>query len=594
MDLWEKLGEIAFNVLEQREEERIAKAAGGGGSGLTDDGDTPGAERRPRAKIKGKGPAGIFTDPDLELHNASRGGDYAERPTGIDLDVLRRMARTPPIAAVGNVMCDGLAEFCTAQVERSLPGQEMRMRGKDRRYSPTKAERAEMERMQRFVTHCGYYEDEAELVNRPDLESVVRSTFWDSFRFDSMCWQIEPTAAWKLGGRFEPFRFYPWPAHTIRLAMPPRDGTRLPDDDLTSPRYVQVDKHDNVVASFTGQQMMFGVMHPLTDIENAGYGYSVLEQLLDVLAAWLYGYGYNKAYFKQGANVRGVLHFETEPPKEQQRRFERYFHALIAGVGNAHKVPIAWGGKAQWLGLGANNREMEFSQWLDFLNKLLCAICGIDPVEMNFVYGNSGQTASIGGQQNATDKIQASRARWLRPRVRAMFKWINRWIVAPLRPEMELVPTGIDEKSEQAERERLTSMVKTTHTVDEVRAMMGDKPMPNGDGKVILDSTWLQFKQAKDAPPDGAGGDAAAVPPEAADDAAEKLLGGKGSVGHDEQDDTAGSDGAEETPPASAGRRGAGKPGRGSDLFDTSLIKGERASHASAARDTRWTATINL
>jgi len=591
MDLWEKLGEIAFGVLEQREEERIAKAARPAGSGLTDEGDD---EAKRKRQQKGKGPAGIFTDPDLELYNKSTGGDYVERPSGIDLDVLRRMARTPPIAAVGNVMCDGLAEFCTAQADRSLPGHEVRMRGKNRRYTPTKAERAEMERVQRFVTNCGYYENEAELVNRPDLESTVRATFWDSFRFDQMCWQVEPTAAWKLGGRFEPFRFYGWPGHTIRLAMPPQDGSRLPDDDLTSPRYVQVDRHDNVVASFTGQQMMFGVLHPMTDIENAGYGYGVLEQLIDVLAAWLYGYGYNKAYFKQGANVRGVLHFETEPPKEQQRRFERYFHALIAGVGNAHKVPIAWGGKAQWLGLGANNREMEFSQWLDFLNKVLCAICGIDPVEINFTYGNSGQTAAIGGQASAPERIQASRARWLRPRVRALFKWLNRWVVYPLRPEMECVPTGIDEKSEAAERERMMDLVKHTHYVDEVRAMMGDKPLPDGDGKVILDPTWLQMKQAQQPAP-GEGDDAAAagdVPPEDADAAAEKLLAGKGQ--DEGQEAAQEADEGEATPAAaSAAKRPARRPGK-SDLFDASLIKGEVTSTPPARRDTSWTAIINL
>lgn len=592
-DFWDRLGEIAFGVLEKREEE-LSKGGARVGSGLDDE------DGRASSKERGKGAAGIFTDPELELYNKATGGDYVERPTGMNWDVLRRMARTPPIAAVGNVMCDGLAEFCTPQTERSLPGLEVRIRGKERRYSPTRAERAELERVQRFLVHCGHFNDQAELVNRPDLEATVRASFWDSFRFDQHCWQIEPTAAWRAGGTFRPHRFYAWPAHTIRLATPPEDGSRLPDTDLISPRYVQVDKRDSVVATFTAQQMMFGVMHPLTDIENAGYGYSSLEQLIDVLAAWLYGYGYNKAYFKQGANVRGILHFDTEVPKDQQRRFERYFHALISGVGNAHKVPIAWGGKANWIGLGQNNREMEFSQWLDFLNKVLCAICGIDPVEINFTYGNAGQTGSIGGQENAADRIQASRARWLRPRVRSLFKWMNLWVVWPLNPELEVVPTGIDEKSEEVERKRLIDLAEHTHYVDEVRAMMGDGPMPNGEGKVVLNSVWLQMKQAASGPPDGEGGGddaegAGDVPPEKADEAAAKLFG----KGADEagKGDEAGDGARGQGEGAGAPQDGAQPPPKGKTtlpVFDSALIKGERASDELARRVTTWSTRFKV
>lgn len=536
----------------------------------------------------GEGLIGIFTDPDLNLHGQGGiGGEYAERPTGMSWDVLRRMGGTPPIAAVGNTMCAGLAEFCTPQPNRHLPGMQVRIRGKEARYTPTKAEVRETQNMLRFLEHCGHYDKPSELVNRWTLEQTVRAMFWDSFRFDQACMQIEPKVGWERGGRFEPHRFYAWPAHTMRLAMPPQDGSRLADDDITTTRYVQVDRHNNVVAEFTGEQMLFGVLNPLTDIENAGYGHSTLEQLVDVLSGWLYGYGYNKAYFKQGANVRGILHFNEEPPKSQQRRFERYFHALVMGVGNAHKVPIAWGGQANWLALGQTNKDMEFNAWMDFLTKILCAIVGMDPSEINFTYGNTGQTGSIGGQADASEKIETSRNRWLRPRVRALFTWLNKWIVWQINPELEVVPTGIDIRSEEAENERLMKLATTTHTVDEVRAMMGDGPVKPADlkknpGAIIMNPTWQQAIAAANAPEEG-GGTPGMGEEEGVDGEGEEGDGqGEGDgEGQGEGQDTPSAtpseaprqgQGAEDVKAALFGgkkRDGAG----GSDLFDGKMIK---------------------
>lgn len=522
-----------------------ARAPQGPLSGLQPPIETPATGGKGKG---GVGLAGIFTDPEMDMYGVRGvGGEYAERPTGMSWDTLRRMAKTPPIAAVGNTMCAGVAEFCTPRPNRHLPGMQVRKRGQAARYQPTKAEAKEMVRVADFLYHCGHYADRRELVNRPTLEQLVRASFWDSFRFDQMTVQVEPKAGWAPGGKFEPHRFYAWPAHTMRLAMPPADGSRLADDDFTTVRSVQVDKHNSVVGEFTGEQMMWGVLNPLTDVENAGYGYSVLEQLVDVLSGWLYGYGYNKAYFKQGANVKGILHFNEEPPLPQQRRFERYFHALVMGVGNAHKVPIAWGGKANWLSLGQTNRDMEFNQWMDFLTKVLCAICGMDPAEINFTYGNTGQANSIGGQASSAEKIEGSRNRWLRPRVRALFTWLNIWIVWAINPDLEVVPTGIDVRSEEAEHTRLMDLAQHTHTVDEVRAMQGDEPLTSRDpkeapGAVILNTVWQQMQTAANAPEEaeGAPGETEEQPsPEDAKKTAASLFGLPNSEGGDKEEDGA-------------------------------------------------------
>jgi hypothetical protein len=539
---------------------------------------------------RGKGRAGIVTDPDFELKN--RGGygkgDFAERPSGQTWDTLRRVAAAPPVVALHNVQKDGIAEFCNPQDNPRLPGFGVRMRDKGARYTPSKAEAKELHRSSRFMQHCGHLNDIGELTTRTDFEGLVRHCMPDSLRFDQFCMQVEPKLGWQPGAmtqKFVPHRLHWIPGHTIRLAMPPTDGTPLKGSDLKTHRYVQVDRHDEVLAKFAPQQLMFGVLNPHPDIENAGYGWSDLEKLTDVLTAWLYGYAYNRNYFKQGANVKGILHFDEEPPRGQQRRFERYFHALITGVGNAHKVPIAWGGKASWLSLGQNNRDMEFNEWMNFLTKLLCAIAGVDPAEIHFVFGNTGQSSAM-GSASVDEKITQSRARWLRPRVRALFKWLNHYVIWPMNPDVEIFATGIDMESADAEHKRYMDLAEKTHYIDEVRAMMGDGPleavpedMQKNPGKVILNQTWQQATQSMDGMEEGGGGEEGGeeggggegAPEDGDDKAAEdRLMGGVDDEGGD-SGGGGGDDGGEQA----------------EGLYDASMIK------SGSARD-RVRATLEL
>ena len=44
----------------------------------------------------------------------------------------------------------------------------------------------------------------------------------------------------------------------------------------------------------------------------------------------------------------------------------------------------------------ANNRDMEFTEWLYYLLKIATAVYQIDPSEINFTFGNEGQAALFG------------------------------------------------------------------------------------------------------------------------------------------------------------------------------------------------------
>ena len=66
------------------------------------------------------------------------------------------------------------------------------------------------------------------------------------------------------------------------------------------------------------------------------------------------------------------------------------WYAQISSVQNAWKTPILNSDDIQWVSMHSANREMEYAAWMDWLTKPICAVFGIDPVEINFIFGGGG------------------------------------------------------------------------------------------------------------------------------------------------------------------------------------------------------------
>jgi hypothetical protein len=83
-----------------------------------------------------------------------------------------------------------------------------------------------------------------------------------------------------------------------------------------------------------------------------------------------------------------------------------------------------------------------------------------------------------------------SKEKGLRPLLRAVQQWVNRYIVSQLDDRFELVFTGLDTTSAQEQLKMNIDKVKSIMTINEVRALYDLPPLPHGD--VILDSTFIQ------------------------------------------------------------------------------------------------------
>jgi phage portal protein BeeE len=298
-------------------------------------------------------------------------------------------------------------------------------------------------------------------------------------------------------------RFVALPSETIRPAVV--DYEHMDPEELRN-RVSHVQVYENtVISEFSPDDIAWCVMNPRSDLRSNGFGLAPVEQIIRLVTAWLFGFEYNTKFFTQGSAVKGLLNIKGAIPDRQMRAFRRMWYAMISGVQNAWKTPILNSEEIQWVSMHSTNREMEYAQWMDWLTKLICAVYGIDPVEINFIFGSNAGGGSMFDRRPNQAEVIESKDKGLRPLIEHVEDHLNMHWIWELNPDFEFSFTGYDAKAEDAERKARQEEVKTYLTVDEIRAKMDEEPLPDGKGEVILDSVWLQFVQGQQAAEEGFG-----------------------------------------------------------------------------------------
>ena len=433
-------------------------------------------------------PKGILFDPFSYWTSGSYGGEFRQRPSSMSFDMLRQMSYIPLVSAILQVRTTQVGSFARPSAQENYAGFKIRMR--DAKRSPSRAELKRIVEIENFMLQTGNYEERGVQLIRDDFGTFVKKIVRDSLVYDQCCFQVIPDA------RGIPAAFQAMSAHSMRLSRNSTEDGK-PDYDQSKPFAVQVFE-DQVIAEFLPEELCFGIRNPRTDLEVSGYGMSELEMLIHTLTSYLYAIQYNQKFFSQGMGVKGMLNFKGTIPERQLRAFKREFAAMVTGVSNAWRTPITNAENIQWIDLHSNNREMEYGQWLDFLIKVACSVYMIDPAEINFVYGNTGQSSAM-GTVSSLEKVTESKDRGLIPLILRTFGWINRYIVEPIDPDFEIIPTGITSKTPEERRKQQEVESRFLKTVDELRAEEDLPPLPNKRGEIILNSTFLQWAQVQDA-----------------------------------------------------------------------------------------------
>lgn len=508
-------------------------------------------------------PKSMFWDPFSVIEQLG----YKDKPSAISYGTLRAIRwKQPIINAVIKSRVEQVASFAHhPSQDRYDFGFKFHKRG-DTKAPLSPAEKKWAEKMNTFMLRTGVTDNPR---GRDSLKTFVQKYMLDSLTYDQGCIEIVPNA------KGLPAEFYAVDSSTIRLAD---SASQYLDEDIDEAiRYVQI--YDGMIISeYTQNELAFGVRNPSTDIKIAGYGTSELEELMVVVTSLLWAWEYNQRAFSQGSIQKGILNFKGAVPNKQLKAFRRHWYQMLSGVENAWRTPITNAEELQWIDMQNSNRDMEYNAWFDFLIKVACAMYKMDPIEVNFKYGNTGQKSSMQDTHNS-EKVIESRERGLRPLLTHLSDQLNRYIIWPINEGMELSFVGLDAATKDDVANLNQKRVKSTHTVNELRAEDGEDPIEGGD--IILDPVFMQGQQLKAQEAAMAQGDdpfGDGDEEDGDDPDFQKLLDGDDDEEGDEEDKT--TEGVGGRPGAPAKAAAGAKPGAGSAQkqppFQKSLRKSRR------------------
>lgn len=428
----------------------------------------------------------ILVDP-MDL---SRSFGYKHKPFNISYDVLRAMSRTHIIRAIIETRKEQVSDFCTPRDNKNGVGFVIQ---KKKNYlfqenfnnKMSKQEEKRAEQIAVFIMECGTLENSW---HADDFDTFVRKIIDDSLTLDQVTFEIP----YDRGG--SPVEYLATDAATYRIADSYDDDDKNNKKDIFingyPPTYVQI-YQENVIAEFYPWELCFGVRNPSTNIYRNGYGKSELEDMVQTVTAILNADTYNSNFFKVGSAPKGILKYTGNINPNTVEDFRRQWTAQVTGVLNMHKIPLINADKLDFIPTGESNKDMEFSKFQEFLIKISCAMYKIDPAEVGFPMQGTTEAAGLGGDGGTKEKIKYSRSKGLKPLLRKVEKWINKYIVQRLDPAFEFKFVGIEDgDSEDAEQDRDIKALSNYMTVNEIRQKRNLPPVENGD--VILNPTYLQ------------------------------------------------------------------------------------------------------
>ena len=444
-------------------------------------------------KIKQAAPSGggemksILMDP----YSLNRSLGYAEKPLSVSYELLRNMGHVPIMRAIIETRVEQIVSFCEAQSDKYSTGFVIRPKrikpGQEDKEKLTKAEERDIEEITKVVLNCGTEENEW---SGDTLESLVRKVIPDSLTLDQGTFEVV------RNNMMEPLEVIATDGATFRMAASWDDETAIEGKEEINghyPSYVQV--HDGrIIAEYYPWELCFGVRNPQSSIYSNGYGRSEMEDLIQTVTSILNADQYNSNYFKIGSNPKGFLKVSGNVNTSRIDELRGKWQAQMAGVQNAHRMPIIEADKLDFINTQGTNKDMEYSKYYEFLIKVGCAVYKMDPSEIGFpLPGGSNTNTMFEGNNEA--RLEYSQDKGLKPLLKFLQQKLNKYIVQHLKDgKYELVFAGLDSETAQQELEAdIKKMGAGLMTLETGMAKYGHKF--NEEKDIILNPVYLQYKQ---------------------------------------------------------------------------------------------------
>lgn len=434
-------------------------------------------------------PKAFFIDP-LEF-NSNLG--FKDKPYSLSYTTLKRMSKTPVINSIIKTRKNQVADFAEPQSDKYSTGFLVRKKqklGNDSKM--TSADKKIAGSITDFLLNCG----QKGSWGNDDFDTFIRKITDDSLTFDQMTFEVIRNRR----GNIE--SFLATDASTFRIADSYYSGEynnsffkrnnmwrdeNIKEDLIKgyAPSYVQIYQNSKVNV-FYPWELCFGTRNPTTSIYSNGYGVSEIEELIQVITAMLWGDEYNRRFFSQGSAPKGLLKFKNGNINETAlQQFKQQWQAMITGVMQSWKTPVVEG-DVEWVDLQKNNRDMEYTAWMEYLIKIACAVFSIDPTEIGWDISRSG---SGGGMFEGSQKerLKNSRDKGLYPLLKFHQRKLNKYIVEQIHPDFELCFMGLNGMTIDQELEMDIKKGGSFMLINELRSKY-DLPSLGEEGEILSNS----------------------------------------------------------------------------------------------------------
>jgi hypothetical protein len=415
--------------------------------------------------------------------------------------------RNPVISTIVNDRIRQERPFAKPSRDQEVPGFRIKMKNEEK--NPSKDERKEMAWLEEWFLNTGR-NDFPEAVEREDnLLDYMQKITREAYTIDKVAIELRRDQKGRL------VDFWSVDGSTIKRVVPggyrgsksdfdPR-AVMMNDDfsnklaaaklenipPLDEVRFVQ-EIDGRLCAAFRQQDLIFDFMNKRVDVRYAGYGYSCTEQAMNVLTAFLFAMAYNAQAFSSSTIPKVGLAFETgDYDVDALSDLQEQWMANFSGVQGAYRIPML-NGKVSILDFMKSNRDMEYQKYLEFTASLIGAIFGFDLMEAGLKFFSTTSALT----ENANGRQQFSKDRGLidllgflaniNNKILTLGGWADKYMFEY---------TGLEPQDKEFEQKSKSERVKTYMTVDEIRAEDDLPPLPDGQGKVILDSVWVQYQQ---------------------------------------------------------------------------------------------------
>lgn len=315
--------------------------------------------------------------------------------------------------------------------------------------------KTQTEEIQGFIQNCGLGKD----TNRDPLVRYGVKIIRDLSVLDMASTEVTYNKLGKVNG------FYAIDSATIEKVAPNQDNKE-------NIEYVQV--IDSIAHTFYPKgSIVVDFMNPRTDISRSTYGYSIVEQAVDLVASQINTFAYNAGFFTENKLPKGMLLLQGNPDQNTVEAFEDYIVDIMSGNPSSQwRIPIipsgTENGDVKWVSFGSSNREMEFQTWLDFLTSAIVSLFGCSMDELGL---QSAKSQAI-FEKNSAPYIEASKSLILGDMLSFLQDYLNK-ILALAYPEYMLEFVGYEKEDQKQVVDIAKTELETFKTVNEVRVEKG-------------------------------------------------------------------------------------------------------------------------